>query len=285
MDLLTFLLAKHGTTAEEAMAPNRHLKRSQAALAGLVLAATAGCGTLPVKSPYDLLNGSAIDRERTAPILKIADQSLARGEWATAAGLYRRAHELAPEQVEPLIRLGSTLSRNGASAEAAEAYRMALRIDPKNTEAMRGLGLALMQRKRLDLAVEQFNAALALEEDVRVYNALGVAHDINGDHLAAQTYYYVGLDVDPSNLSIRTNLGLSLALSGDYDRSIGLLDEVARSPHATPANRQTLALAYGLSGDDEMAAQTNRIDLDEASVARNLRYYAELRARRQEGGN
>ena len=33
-----------------------------------------------------------------------------------------------------------------------------------------------------------------------------------------------------------------------------------------------------------MAAQTSRIDLDENAVANNLRYYAELRARRQKSG-
>lgn len=216
--------------------------------------------------------------------MKVADATLARGDWATAVGLYGRAHELAPELVEPLLRLGATLSQNGSSAESAEAYRMALRLEPKNTEALRGLGLALLQRNRLDLAVEQFHAALEVEEDVKVYNALGVAHDMYGDHRAAQTYYYVGLDVDPANLSVRTNLGLSLALSGSYNESIALLDDVARSPYATPAHRQTLALAYGLAGDDNMAAQTSRIDLDEAGVAHNLRYYSELRAQRQQNG-
>ncbi len=266
------------------MVSTRRKKRPQAALAGLVLAATAGCSALPETSPHDLLTGSANDRARVQPIMKVADATLARGDWATAAGLYSRAHELAPELVEPLLRLGTTLSQNGASAEAAEAYRMALRIEPKNTEAMRGLGLALLQRKRLDLAVEQFHAALEIEEDVRVYNALGVAYDMYGDHRAAQTYYYVGLDVEPANLSLRTNLGLSLALAGSYNESINLLDEVARSPFATPAHRQTLALAYGLAGDDDMAAQTSRIDLDEDAVARNLRYYANLRAQRLETG-
>jgi len=55
------------------------------------------------------------------------------------------------------------------------------------------------------------------------------------------------------------------------------LSAAAGSPNATARTRQNLALAYGLSGDNEKAAAVGRTDLDEASVKSNLAYYTMLR--------
>lgn len=253
-------------------------------LVGFLAAATAGCSGL----------SSAVDRAwmgdgsgqgelaEIQPILRVADATRVRGDLATAAGLYQRAHELMPERSEPLIRLGFTLNQAGATAQGAEAFRKALLLEPENTDALRGLGLALMQRGQVDLAIEQFWTALKIKEDVRLYNALGVAHDMTGDHVGAQAFYYTGLDVEPDNLSLRTNLGLSLALAGDYGEAISVLDEVSRDPAATVQHRQTLALAYGLAGNVEAATRTGLLDLDAATVERNLRYYEALRQSREQ---
>ena len=222
------------------------------------------------------------DQAQIAPMMRIANETRSRGDLATAAALYRRAYQIAPTQVDPLLSLGFTLSDAGATVEAAEAFRQALRVDNDNPEAMRGLGLALLQRNQIELALEQLYKALERKEDVRVYNAIGVAHDVNGDQKGAQTYYYLGLELQPTNLSLRTNLGLSLALSRDYERSIDILNAVARDPMATAGHRQTLALAYGLAGDRKMAAQTARIDLEEPAVQEKLRYFEALRSKREE---
>ncbi|MGF1608975.1 MAG: hypothetical protein ACFCUQ_06240 [Kiloniellales bacterium] len=250
---------------------------------GLVALSASGCAGVNNAADRTWMgNGPAkADLAQIGPILRVADATRARGDLATAAGLYQRAHELAPERVEPLIRLGFTLNQAGATVQAAEAFRMALQLESKNTEALRGLGLAMLQRNQVDLAIEQFWAALAIEEDPRLYNALGVAFDMKGDHVGAQTYYYTGLDVDPDSLALRTNLGLSLALSGNYAESISILDEVSRNPAASVQHRQTLALAYGLAGEVEAATQTGLVDLDAAAVERNLRYYEALRDSRQ----
>jgi len=250
---------------------------------GLMAMSTSGCAGLTNAVDRTWMgNGtSQADLAQIQPILRVADATRARGDLATAAGLYQRAHELTPERIEPLIRLGFTLNQAGATAQAADVFRMALQLEPENAEALRGFGLALMQRNQVELAIDQFWAALAIEEDAKLYNALGVAFDMKGDHIGAQTYYYTGLDVDPDSLSLRTNLGLSLALSGNYGESISVLDEVSRNPAATVQHRQTLALAYGLAGDVEAATQTGLLDLDAAAVEHNLRYYEALRDSRQ----
>lgn len=186
------------------------------------------------------------DMKQVEPILRVAHATRARGDYVTAAALYRRAHELAPKLSQPLMHLGFTLSEAGAPAQAEAAFRQILQRQPRHAEALRGLGLALLQSQQPQFALEHLQAALAIGEDVRVYNAMGVAYDMVGDHVGAQTHYYLGLEVEPSNLSLRSNLGLSLALTGDYERAMTILDSVARSPQATPEHRQTLDLAYAL---------------------------------------
>ncbi len=226
---------------------------------------------------HDLAAGATL--RDVAAIIRVADSTRDRGDLVTAAALYRRAHEAAPQDVEPLIRMGLTLSAAGATAEAGQAFRRALRIEPANSEALRGLGLAMLRRNQVDLAIEHFQSALSVDEDARLYNALGVAYDMKNDHQAAQAYYRVGLQVEPANLSLRSNYGLSLSLAGNHRESIEVLSFLASDPMAGPEHRQVLAMAYGLAGDTEAAAQTARIDLGETAVMQNLNYYRSLRDR------
>ena len=145
-------------------------------------------------------------------------------------------------------------------------------------DALRGLGNALLSLDQPELALPQFEAALAVDaNDPRVHNSLGVVHDMMGNHRMAQKHYRAGLAIAPDNLMLRNNLGLSLALSGDFQEAIDLLRPLAFHPAATPRNRQNLALVYGLSGDLDAAARIARIDLDAKAVESNLAYYGVLR--------
>ena len=93
----------------------------------------------------------------------------------------------------------------------------------------------------------------------------------------ARHAYRDGLALSPNNLQLNNNLGLSLALGGDFAQAIPLLEKTAKDPAATPRMRQNLALAYGLSGDDKRAAEVAKLDLDPAKVQENLGYYEFLR--------
>ncbi len=251
--------------------------------AAFLALATAGCASAVDFDRWDLKPEATAraDMAGIQPILRVAHATKARGDLATAVGLYRRAHELAPNLPEPLFHLGFTLNQAGATTQAAEAFRRALVLDPDNPEALRGLGLAYLNRNQIELALNQFYRALDVEEDVRLYNAIGVAYDMMGDHHGAHTHYYLGLEVDPQNVSLRTNLGLSLALAGYSGDAVRLMDSVARDPRATPQHRQTLAMAYGLAGDMSSAAKTAAMDMDDAAVQEHLRYYQALRTRRK----
>ncbi|HEX6842741.1 MAG TPA: SPOR domain-containing protein [Stellaceae bacterium] len=210
--------------------------------------------------------------------MRVADETRAGGDLATAVGLYRRLHEMRPSDPEPLERLGSTLTQLKSYTEAAQAYRAALELSPNDTELRRGLAIVLLSIGQPEPAVIQLDKAIGHDhDDPRLYSALGVAHDLMGRHDLAQAAYLDGLRLAPKSPGLRNNYALSLALSGDYGAAESTILEIAGDVGAPPRYRLNLALIYGLAGDDKRAAAISHTSLDDASVRNNLAYYAMLR--------
>ncbi len=246
----------------------------------LVLAApflVAACVANP--TTLDVRPGEAIPPGgESAALVRVADSMRDAGDVAGAIPFYRRAHQLDILQPTPLIHLALALHTVRAYAEASRTWRTALKLDSDNADALRGYGYSLIALNKPQLAIDQLRRSNEVEEDVRSYNGLGVAYDMIGDARGAQVHYRLGLQLAPDNMTLLNNLGLSLALSGDFPQSINLLLQVVGSAVATARHRQNLALAYGLSGQMKQAAAVARQDLDEQAVANNLAYYAILRA-------
>jgi Flp pilus assembly protein TadD len=258
---------------------NRPVKRSLGALpaAGAVLAlllslGLAGCDTPPGKQP-----NAAASTVTPDTLMRVADTSRQSGDLAQAAALYLRVAEMQPTNIKPLLELGSVYGQMHLPKDAAQAYQAAVAVDPKNTTALRGLANAELESGNPAAAIRNIQAAQAVQPDWRSDNSLGVAYDMMSDHASAQGAYRDGLKLAPGNLQLTNNLGLSLALAGDFAQALPLLERTASDPKATPRMRQNLALAYGLSGDDKKAAEIAKIDLDAAGVQENLGYYEFLR--------
>ncbi len=256
------------------------MRRAHSCIAILLTAAiTAGCAPDPLAESVHIGQGVARGQGGKAGALaRVAAASLAAGDLATAAGLYRQAHSLDSDNVEHLIGLGNTLAKLGQFDEAAETFDLAVKSAPRNVDAKNGYGMALIALDRPEAALSQFEAALAQREDSRSLNGIGVAHDLMGDHTAAQAHYRTALVLEPANLTVRNNLALSLGVAGKYVEAIAILRRAITDPRAGMRHRLNLALVYGLSGQSAAAAEIARIDLDEESVMRNLAYYRTLRA-------
>lgn len=245
--------------------------RGAVSLLALALGLTACAGGSPSST------GTESSTQKSAMLLRIADETDAGGDPATAASLYRQLHETSPNDPVPLARLGNTLLRTGDYRSAAVAYRAALMLDHNNADFHRGLALALLLASDSEGALSELRLALQQRgDDPRLYNLLGVAQDMGGHHDVAQQTYRHGLEIAPANLGLRNNYAMSLALAGDYADAVKQLSGIA-GPESAPRYRLNLALAYGLAGDDTKAAATAREVLDEASVQSNLADYALLR--------
>jgi len=223
-------------------------------------------------------SATAAPSDGSDKLMRVADETRAHGDPATALGLYRRLHETRPSDPEPLARIGSTLAQVKDPGNAAQAYREAIALAPNDPALRRGLANVLLALGQPEPAIAELEIAIAKRpDDPRLLNALGVAHDILGRHDLAQEDYRNGLRLVPRDAGLRNNYGLSLALSGDYGEAVATLLEVVNDPTSPPRYRLNLALIYGLAGDAEKAASVARGSLPEDAVRNNLAYYAMLR--------
>ena len=254
--------------------------------AGWLLVMTAvialgGCGPKPF--PIDPLRINARDGgDGTAPdfasMMRIGVAARKGGDYPTAVAVFRRAADVAPRDPVPFIALGDTLVDMNSPNEAVVAYNSALERDHDAVPALRGLAAAYLLTGRGELALQPLDKALAISpNDPKLLMLHGVADDLSGRHLAAQDLYRRGLRVAPLDVSLNTDLALSLAMTSNYPAAIATLSPVAMSPAGGPHERQTLAMIYGLQGDQADAARVSRMDLDEAAAEHNLADYATLR--------
>jgi Flp pilus assembly protein TadD len=257
--------------------------KSAAALSLIVCSAfgLAACETTPSLNLDPLSvngrTGSAPDLGYPA-VMHIANASRGAGDYANAVNLYRHAATMERGDPEPLVALGETLLDMGRPDEAIINFNAALKLSPKYPAALMGLGKAYLKTGRPALAA----SPLALDyqinpNDPKLLMVIGVADDFIGQHVYAQARYQQGLRLAPGDHSLILNLALSLALTEKYDQAIALLRPVAYASGASPRERQTLALIYGLKGDPKAARELARMDLDAASVDHNLAFYDTLR--------
>lgn len=211
-------------------------------------------------------------------LMRIGAAAHAGGDLATAVGLYRKAAEIDPSAPAPFVALGNTLLEMGQVNEAIVAYNSALARSETDPEALRGVARAYLLSGKPELAGQPLSVAFKrTPDDPKLLQLIGVADDFAGQHEEAQARYRRGLELMPRDPGLSLNLALSLALTANYAEAVGLLRPIATSPTASPRERQTLALIYGLQGDNRAAEQIARHDLDPQSVQRNLAYYESLR--------
>jgi Flp pilus assembly protein TadD len=237
-----------------------------------------------------LLTACAPDQQatRTRPVTRVDDEigammrvaAMTRqsGDVDTAIALYRRAHELDPRDPQPLIELARLLDERGAPADAALMWQEALRIAPDDAVVLGGYGLTMARLGQPELARTYLQKATAVAPTATTWNALGVVRDQLGDAPGAQAAYRAGLKLEPSDLRLANNLGLSLALSGQFGEALPLLEAAAARPDATSRHRQNLALAYALDGREEPAARLAGSATEAAEAQRNILRYAGIAA-------
>jgi len=229
--------------------------------AGMIVAlAVAGC----VPRSDQGMNTSS-DRQS----LDSARQALVEGEAGTSLAIAHGVLASQPNNVAALAQAGDAEMQMGDRLNAEADYKHALAIAPHDVKARLGLAKMLL-RDDLHGAEVAFRAILAdAPHNPVVLNDLGYALDLQDRHTEAQAFYVEALASDPNRLSVRVNLALSLALSGQAPRAEAMLRDLAQTAGATSKVRLDLALAQVMAGHENDAALTMSTELspDDAKQA------------------
>jgi len=162
--------------------------------------------------------------------LRVADAALASGAPDVALNVAESLLQKQPGNGAALVAKGDALYALGAMEQAAAAYRKAIAADGNDVGAHIGLGRTLV-RSDPAAAELQFNAAAARQPDnVIALNDLGIARDLQGRHAEAQTAYRQALAVTPDMEDVKSNLNLSLSLSGRAPQTSASLEDTKPKP-------------------------------------------------------
>lgn len=251
------------------MPRREHLKNRPAQLAIVAVLLLSACAPT---AHTDAVSGGGADT-----MLRIGDAARDAGDLSAAIPIYRRAHALSPLEAGPLLRLAETLHSVGAYREAGNAWDRILRLDGDNFDARVGYGETLMALGQPILALEQFQRASETGTSTKMFNGIGVANDMLGNPAVAQTAYRDGLEI-ARTVKLLNNLGLSLALSGETEEAIAVLEEAGSLVDAGMRHRANLALAYTVSGNTARAAEILSRDMDDVSMMRTIAFYETVTA-------
>ena len=261
--------------------PRRGCPAASLALLVLVLA-LAGCGGAPEgpvladEAPGAVVPESA--RARSESLTRLGQTALQSGEIEQAASLFEQATLTDGRNVRAALGLGDTLLAAGRDLDASQAFERALKVQPDLPEAHYGYARAMIGIRRPEVAVDHLRRLTeSRPSDTAALNALGVAHDLLGEHQLATQTYRKGLAMVPASVPLRNNLALSLALQEQFPEALEELRPIAEGPGSTRRTRQNLALVYGLQGDFAGAERLSRVDLAGADLQGNLSYFATVR--------
>jgi tetratricopeptide (TPR) repeat protein len=168
---------------------------------------------------------------------------LDQGRAAQAEPLFMKALSLQPRSVPVLFGLGQTALARQEYSRAVDYFEQALSLDPKArvlhyplAMAYRGMGNVEQAEAHLrqrgpgeilppDPLREQLDGLLesAVSYEVRGAHALD-----EGDWIAAANYFRKGIELAPTEPSLRHKLGTALAMTGDTEGATRQFEEVTR---------------------------------------------------------
>ena len=209
--------------------------------------------------------------------MRLAETLRGNGNGAVAVSLYRSLVEKHPDDLRPLLGLAESLQNIGEYREAWRTARQAIALAAEDGRGYTLAGRASLGLREPGEALDYFAMAIERASDQpAAWNGMGVAHQILGQYALAQQAFAEALLLAPDDIEIRSNQAFALALSGDYDKGIYLLGELASSPLAPARVRQNLAVALAMKGDSHSAMRIARMDLEQYRAKNNLAFVSRM---------
>ena len=185
---------------------------------------------------------------------------------------YEKAARLNPESAGLKYKMGTLMLKKGLTQDAEALFQTILTIDPGNVPAYMGLGKSAFIKGDLHGAETNFYEALKRDDQIwKAYNYLGIICDLQQKFEEAVKHYASAIWLQPTNAALYNNMGMSLYLSGQYDRAVRAFEEaLGRSDNKKIFNNMALALYK--TGENNKAFNNFNKAGDRASAFNNLGY-------------
>jgi len=252
------------------MAILRAFKPFVVSCGGILLAACSYANAVPQEVTAAQASPAA---QAPGGLMTIAAEMAAKGDHEGAIPLFRHA-AATTRSPDALTGLADSLLAMG---NLDAAYRILGDLIADGSTPLPGAtyysyGKAALALGNFSAALDGFSrAATLLPGDPRPKSGKAIALAATG-RITEAVAALEGAD-DPSSLS---NKALILAATGKPEAATEILEPMLRSGAAQARDRQNLAMAYLLSGEEERAFQVARLDLDGASVNETFTFYRGL---------
>ena len=140
--------------------------------------------------------------------------------------------------------------------KAAEASKKARELDPNLLEARRARGIVLLNTQNVEQAIEEFNAALAINKNIaNLHLYLGVAYKALSKYDLAEEALLAAYALNPQDTVSLTELSRSYFADGRYAQAAQYAEEAVRVEPDNPRLHGNLGVAYYKNEQYEQAAQ------------------------------
>jgi Flp pilus assembly protein TadD len=179
-----------------------------------------------------------------------------------------------PHDLEALLGAGREAVRMGDPVAADSFLARAQEIAPRDPRIKSALGTALIQAEQPRNALDMFAQAIALGASAEeIASDRGLAYDMLGDPRRAQQDYALAMRSHDTP-ELRRRMALSLAITGQRDAALRLIDTQLRQNDRAAWRTQAFILA--LTGDPSGAEDTARRVMPAGTAAPMAPFFARL---------
>jgi len=182
------------------------------------------------------------------------------------------AIEKVPKNPDAYFVLGRAYGEKKMYREMNQAYTQSLEYSPKYASEIEqerlkhwinlfNSSISSIKQDKLNEAVDKFSLAIEILPDrIDAYKNLAFTYtQMNNNPSAIQTYIKA-IEIDPTNLELKTFLGLLYYENKEYEKAIEVLNEVTAK--ADPQSKEfaealhNIAISYDLMGQSEKAIES-----------------------------
>jgi predicted O-linked N-acetylglucosamine transferase (SPINDLY family) len=197
----------------------------------------------------------------------------ALGDHPSAFAAFSEACRLAPSQLPFLLHRTEAALLCGQAAALIQDFEAESAANPLAAAPLLGLGLIHIREHRIDAAIDQLEAALALDSDSpEPPMLLGMAYSLALQPARAAPLLRLALDRDPGNTCIANDLAVTLARLFRYEEGVALLEETIATSGPSVISLSNLATAKAALGEMKAASAAAqaamRLDPDNPGPAR-----------------